>query len=113
MKPSRDDRIVFVTAPSMAVARRLAKAALEERLVACANIVPTIESHYWWQGRIEKGTERLILFKTRKQTLARLEAVIHSLHPYQVPEFVVVRIDSGSERYLGWIGENVLPTKRK
>ncbi|MBL9136846.1 MAG: divalent-cation tolerance protein CutA [Verrucomicrobiales bacterium] len=113
MKRSRDDRIVLVTAPSMAVSRRLAKAALQERLVACVNIVPAIESHYWWEDRIEKGAERLLIMKTRESCLARLEEVVHACHPYQVPEFVVLRINAGSERYLNWIGESVATPRRK
>lgn len=112
MKHSREDRIVLMTAPSLAVARRVAKAVLEERLVACANIVRSVESHYWWDGRVQKGSEVLVIFKTRQSRLARLEKSVHAHHPYQVPEFVVLPILAGSAAYLKWIGDSLLPAPR-
>ena len=95
--------LVLVTAPSLAIARRLARAALEARLVACANLVPRIESHYWWDGKIENGSEILILFKTTDARLAALERLIISEHPYDTPEFVVLPITRGNKRYLDWL----------
>jgi periplasmic divalent cation tolerance protein len=95
--------IVLVTAPNRTVARRLARAALKERLVACANLVPGIESHYWWQGKIEQGREVLIIFKTTRRRLAALEKLIVANHPYDTPEFLVLTIDAGTGRYLDWL----------
>ena len=100
-------RIVLVTAPNMQVARRLAKAALSARLVACANLIPRIESHYWWKGRIERGTEVLVLMKTVALKLRTLEKVILSEHPYDTPEFLVVQVYGGNRRYLNWLGSSV------
>ena len=73
MKSARAFAVVLVTAPDLKTARALAKAALEARLVACANLIPKLESHYWWQGRIECSGEVLILFKTARGKLAALE----------------------------------------
>ena len=81
----------------------LAKAALEKRLCACANFIPKIESHYWWQGKIETSTEVLIVFKTTRRHLAALEKLILHKHPYDTAEFIVLGIQSGAKRYLQWI----------
>ena len=99
--------VVLVTAPNLRVARTLARGALRERLVACANLVPAIESHYWWQGKMESSTEVLILFKTAKRKLAPLEKFILAHHPYDTPEFVVVPITGGTKRYLSWLDASV------
>ena len=100
-------RIALVTAPDLKTARRLARAALKARLIACANLVPKIESHYWWQGKIERGTEVLLILKTTKANLAKLEKVILSEHPYDTPEFLVLPLQSGNRRYLDWISSSV------
>jgi len=99
--------VVMVTAPDQVVARHLATAALQEHLAACANIIPGLESHYWWQGKIENASEVLILFKTIRSQLARLEAVVREHHPYELPEFVTVDIVGGSEKYLAWVLSSV------
>ena len=99
--------MVLVTAPDLKVARRLARGALRDKLVACANLIPKVESHYWWQGRIESGAEVLLLFKTTKGHLAKLEKFILAEHPYDTPEFVVLPLTSGTRRYLDWISASV------
>ena len=103
---------VFVTAPNITVARKIAAAALNERLVACANLVPKIESHYWWQGQLESSSEVMILFKTTKNRLAELEENVIKNHPYDTPEFIAVKLEHGAEKYLGWIEGSVHPTKK-
>ena len=95
--------VVLVTAPDKRTARRLAKAALTQRLVACANLVPRIESHFWWQGKLETGNEVLILFKTTRAKLKALEKVVIKEHPYDTPEFIVLPITGGSKAYLDWV----------
>jgi periplasmic divalent cation tolerance protein len=103
MKPTRTHSVALVTAPSLKVARLLARAALEARLVACANLIPRIESHYWWQGRLESGAEVLVVFKTTRARLAPLQKLILSKHPYDTPEFIILPITAGSRRYLEWM----------
>ena len=90
----------------MKVARKLAQGALRARLVACANIVPKIESHYWWQGKVESGAEALIVFKTTQAKLRPFEKFVLANHPYDTPEFIVLSIAAGNERYLDWISSN-------
>jgi periplasmic divalent cation tolerance protein len=102
-------RLALVTAPDLKTARRLARAALEARLIACANLVPRIESHYRWQGKIERGAEVLLILKTTKARLARLEKLIITTHPYDTPEFIVVPLNDGNRRYLDWIEASCAP----
>ena len=95
--------MVIVTAPDLKTARTLARAALRARLAACANLVPKIESHYWWQGKMESGAETLIVFKTVKSRLAGLEKLILDKHPYDTPEFLVLAVGAGNRKYLDWV----------
>ncbi|NJM55943.1 MAG: divalent-cation tolerance protein CutA [Verrucomicrobiae bacterium] len=107
MRSACQFHVVLVTAPSLTVARQLARAALEARLIACANLIPKIESHYRWQGKIERGTEVLLVLKTTKARLAKLEKLILAEHPYDTPEFLVLPLHSGSARYLEWLAGSV------
>jgi len=107
MAATRGHFVVLVTAPDLKTARRLARAALTARLAACANLVPKIESHYWWQGKLESGAEVLIIFKTTRARLAALEWLILAEHPYDTAEFVALPITNGSARYLAWVGDSV------
>ncbi len=102
-KPKRPSlRTVLVTAPNLKVARTLARVALKARLVSCANLIPKVESHYWWQGKLETSPEVLILFKTNSSRLFALEKLVISLHPYDTPEFIVVPVTYVNKRYLAW-----------
>ena len=103
MKPAKRFELVLVTAPNLKTARRLARAALTRRLIACANILPGIESCYWWKDKIEQSTEVLIILKTTTERLAGLENLIVSCHPYDTPEFIVLNIHQGNRRYLNWL----------
>jgi periplasmic divalent cation tolerance protein len=94
---------VLVTAPNVKVARHLARAALRMRLVACVNLIPRTESHYWWRGKMEKGAEVLMILKTRAFHLAKLEKLLLEKHPYDTPEFVALELSGGNERYLDWL----------
>ena len=96
----------MVTAPDRALARRLAKAALEAKLAACANIVPAVESHYWWEGKLESSDEVLLLLKTRQALLPKLERAVQEIHPYDTPEFISLPLTAGSRRYLAWLNDN-------
>jgi len=98
--------VIFVTAPDLKTARGLAKAALRARLVACANLVPKIESHYWWRSKMESSQEVLIIFKTTKAKLPALEKLILARHPYDTPEFLALPLYAGSQKYLDWVQAN-------
>src|SRR5881397_3942002 len=107
MKQASNAVLVLVTAPNLDTAPALAKAALGARLVACANLIPKIESHYWWQGKIEAGAEVLMLLKTTTARLAALEKLIVAKHPYDTPEFIVLPVTRGNKRYLDWLKTSV------
>ena len=102
MKLTKNHFIVLVTAPDLKTARRLAQEALKAKLVACVNLVPKIESHYWWKGKLEQGQEVLMVLKSTRRNLAALEKLILSLHPYDTAEFVALPVSGASQRYLDW-----------
>jgi periplasmic divalent cation tolerance protein len=107
MKTATSHVIALVTAPDLKTARKLAKAALEARLAACANLVPKVESHYWWEGKLEKSAEILLVLKTDRRRLAELEKVILANHPYDTAEFITLNLSGGAERYLNWITDSI------
>ena len=99
--------VVFVTAPDLKTARKLSRTALNARLIACANIVPKIVSHYWWCGKLEQGEEALIIMKTTGKKLTALEKLILKEHPYDTPEIVALPLKHGTNRYLDWLADSV------
>jgi periplasmic divalent cation tolerance protein len=96
-------RIVLTTAADAEEAARLGRTLVEERLAACATLVPVVQSIYRWEGQVESATETLLLLKTGAEQLAALEARLHQLHSYQTPEFLVLKVDAGSRDYLDWL----------
>ena len=105
MKSAAKFTIVLVTAPDLKTARSLAKGALQARLIACANLIPKVESHYRWQGKIESSAEVLLVLKTQKSKLAALEKLIIARHPYDTPEFLVLPLSAGNKKYLDWLAK--------
>ena len=106
MKNAAQFALVLLTAPDLKTARKLAKAALLARLIACANLVPRIESHYRWRGKLESGREVLMVLKTTRARLAALEELILAEHPYDTAEFIVLSPQQGAKRYLTWLAES-------
>jgi periplasmic divalent cation tolerance protein len=103
MKSARSFRIVMVTTPDLKSARKLIQVVVKERFAACGNLIPKIESHYWWKGKLEHSAEVLVLFKTPSNHLKSLEALILKNHPYDTPEIIALPLASGNARYLDWI----------
>lgn len=96
-------RIVLTSVANAEQAERLARALVEERLVACATLIPAAQSIYHWEGKLESSSETLLLLKTGLDQLADLQARLHALHSYQTPEFLVLVVESGSQPYLDWL----------
>lgn len=99
--------VVLVTAPDEALAASVARALVEERLVACVNIVPGVRSIYRWEGVVTDEAEVLMILKTHGEQVPALEARVRALHPYAVPEFLVLSIPHGSASYLAWLAGSV------
>ena len=104
--PSDQFVVVLTTFPADGDAEQLAHTLVEERLAACVNVLPAMTSIYSWKGSIEKSDERQIVIKTSSGRVRDLETRLKTLHPYDVPEFVVVPIVEGSQEYLAWLSEN-------
>jgi periplasmic divalent cation tolerance protein len=95
-------RLVMVTASGVDEARSLARTLLEQRLAACVNIVPGLESHYRWQGQIEKSEEVLLLIKSSAEHFEAMVALIREKHSYECPEIVAVKLEEMAPAYRAW-----------
>jgi periplasmic divalent cation tolerance protein len=100
-------KVVLVTLPDEAAAESLVTRLVEERVVACGNIVPGLTSIYRWQGAVERAAEVMVVFKTTGAGAERLIRRVPELHPYDVPEVLVLPVESGHGPYLQWVVENV------
>jgi periplasmic divalent cation tolerance protein len=98
-----DVRVVLMTAPDLPTAERLGAALVTERLAACANVLPSLTSIYWWEGEVERASEALLILKTVEDRVAALRERAVALHPYDVPELLVLEIREGHEPYLDWV----------
>jgi len=106
MKSARKFYVILVTCGTLPEARRIARRVVSRRLAACVNILGTpVESLYSWKGKLASARERLLIIKTTESRLAQLEKEVHRLHTYDVPEFITLRLASGSAPYLAWLGE--------
>jgi periplasmic divalent cation tolerance protein len=95
--------IVLTTVGADVNAGALASALVEERLAACVNVLPEMTSHFRWRGVVEQAEERQLLIKTTRAQLPALEQRLHEVHPYEVPEFLVVPVESATDAYYKWI----------
>lgn len=94
---------IYSPFPDIEKARAAAKALLEERLIACANILPGMESHYHWQGKIDSASEVVLVAKTRAALFEQAKHAIERLHPYECPCIIALPIGQGNAAYLNWI----------
>jgi periplasmic divalent cation tolerance protein len=105
MHPEADATVMVVmtTLPDAPAAEALAERLLEERLVACANVLPGARSIYRWEGEIRRDQEVVVILKTTRAALPRLRERFPALHPYDVPELVAMDVADGAEAYLDWV----------
>ena len=96
-------RLVLTTLPADGRVEAFARALVAERLAACVNVLPPMQSTYRWKGEVETAIERQVLIKTKAAQLAAVEQRVQALHPYDVPEFLVLTIETGSPAYLSWL----------
>jgi periplasmic divalent cation tolerance protein len=95
--------VVFVTASGKKEAQKIADGIVGEKLAACVTIVESVASVYWWQGKIEKSKESLLIIKTKKSLAGKLIKKVKSLHSYTVPEVIALPVIAGNKDYLDWI----------
>jgi periplasmic divalent cation tolerance protein len=100
----RDDLALIVTmVPETGIGEEIAKALVTLKLAACVNIIGGATSCYRWEGKLQKDSEALLMVKTRTKLVPRVQEAIEDIHPYELPEMIVLPIAGGSERYLNWV----------
>ena len=99
--------VVLVTAKDMEEAQKIAKGLLQAKLIACANIVPQVQSLFWWQGKIDQANEVLLILKTQTKKIDEIITKVKSLHSYDVPEIIALPIAAEHKDYIKWIDESV------
>ena len=94
---------VYTTYPSIVEAEKAGRALVEQRLAACVNILPGMVSHYWWEGKVERGEEVVMIIKTRATLAQDVERTVKQMHSYSTPAILVVPLESVEKTYLGWL----------
>ena len=98
--------VVFVTCPSVSVGRRLSRLVIQQRLAACVNLIPRVESTFRWKRKIEHCAETLLVIKTSQRRFAALRTILLRHHPYDVPEIIGWRLANGHAPYVKWVLSN-------
>ena len=109
-RQGRQTIVVLVTCPTAAVARRIAREVVLQRLCACVNLLPRVESVFVWKGKLERCRELLLLIKTTAGRFEALQRAVINLHPYEVPEVIALPLCAGHPPYLAWIQREVRAT---
>lgn len=99
--------MIYVTASGVKEAKKIARKLLEEKLVACANIIPNMESIYWWEGNLEEDVESILLLKTHSELVDKVIDRVKEIHSYQTPCALEIQIKSGSSEYLDWLDKSL------
>src|SRR4030043_315731 len=99
--------VIFVTTGSEEEARKIAELLLGRRKAACVNIVPGVDSSFWWQGKLDSARESLLIIKTRASLLPEIIELVKSVHSYEIPEIISLPIIGGNDDYLKWIDDEV------
>lgn len=99
--------VVLVTGPDAATLAELGRTVVEERLAACANVLPGVRSVFRWEGAVQEEDEALAILKTSAGRVEALRRRVRETHPYDEPEFLVLAVDGGSESYLRWVAASV------
>ena len=103
---SQEILLALSTFPDAETARRISNQLVTERVAACANILPSVESIYRWKEKVETANETLVFFKLSQDRQAAFQEKLRSLHPYEVPELIFVQVADGLPEYLRWVAES-------
>ena len=98
--------LALSTFPDRETAQRISNQVVAEKLAACANILPAVESIYRWKGKVETGNETLVIFKLSEDRQSAFQEKVRSLHPYEVPEIIFFRVSNGLPEYLHWVADS-------
>ncbi|MCS7177321.1 MAG: divalent-cation tolerance protein CutA [Candidatus Kapabacteria bacterium] len=109
MRDAQEFRVALITTPSLDNARQLAHTLVSEHLAACCNVIPTVYSYFSWKDALHEAQEALIVVKTRQDRLEALQRRVEELHPYDVPEIIVLPLEKSAEPYLQWLHEVLKP----
>ena len=99
--------VVFITVGTDDEAKSIADALLNQKKVACVNIVPKVDSLFWWEGKIDSDRESLLIVKTKISVLSEIIRLVKDIHSYDVPEIIALPIIGGNQEYLEWIDREV------
>jgi len=105
--------VIFITSGSEEEAKRLGRILTEEKLAACVNIIPGVESLYWWKGKIESSKEWMLVVKTQAKMVKEVVKRVKEIHSYEVPEVIALPIVEGNRDYLQWISDALALRKRR
>ena len=99
--------VILITAKDLDEANRIAEKLVSEKLIACANVISNIKSIFWWEGKVDKSDEVLLILKSQEKFFEKIIKTVKSVHSYQVPEIIALPIVAGNQDYLKWIDESV------
>jgi periplasmic divalent cation tolerance protein len=95
--------VIFITTSGKKEAQKIAQALIKKRLAACVNIIGNVQSLFWWQARVDRAKEALLIVKSKRIKLAQIIKLVKTIHSYQVPEIIALPIIEGNKDYLNWI----------
>jgi len=99
--------VIFITTATLKEAQQISKVLVERKKVACVNIVPRVDSLFWWQGKLDSAQESLLIVKTKQSLLNEVTTLVKKIHSYDTPEIIALPIVGGNQDYLEWIGDSV------
>ena len=99
--------VLFITTATTNEAQRISKVLLEQRKVACVNIVPRVSSLFWWENKLDSAHESILIVKTKASLLNEVVRLVREIHSYDIPEIIALPIVGGNQDYLEWIGKEV------
>ncbi len=99
--------IVFVTAKDFNEAQKISTALVDEKLIACANIIERVKSFFWWEGKVDRADEALLIMKSKRTLFKKIAKRVKALHSYSTPEIIALPLVDGHKDYLRWIDDSL------